>query len=110
MSGNNMSRMYSEAQMYSEAPTYSDEEEYVFEEEIYDDVYAYMEECDLRKIITNLERSREITINMTTYPDRFGNIEPNNLEEPIYVYIRSENLSFIANKKHVHFDQFGYPY
>lgn len=103
MSGNNMSRMYIEEQNYIE-------EEHYIDEEIYDDVYAYMEECGLRKIITNLERSREITINMTTYPDRFGNIEPNNLEEPVHVYIRSEKLSFISNKKHVHFDQFGYPY
>lgn len=101
MSGNNMSRMSSQSQKYIED---------FYEEEVYENVYEYMEECSLKKIISHLDRSRELAVDMSLYPDRFGNLEGKIVEEPMHVYIRSEKLSFISNKKHVHFDQFGYPY
>lgn len=95
MSGNNISRPMIE-------------KDYFEEEEVYEDVYEYDYECKIRQLITYLENARNCAIDMSVYPDQFTKVEENS--EPMRVYIKSERLSFIRNKQHVHFDRFGQPY
>lgn len=98
MSGNNMSR-----------PIIDNEYYYEFEEEeIYEDVYEYEYECKVRELVMYLENARNCAIDMSTYPEQFATTQQN--YEPMRVYIKSERLSFIRNKQHVHFDVFGQPY
>lgn len=102
MSGNNMSRLMIDNKDY-------DFEDYVFEEEeIYEDVYEYENEWKVRDLIMSLDSARNLAIDMSVYPGRFTKTTQN--YEPTHVYIRSECLSFIRNKQHVHFDEFGQPY
>ncbi len=108
MSGNNMSRMMSNEE-YDNLIKWDYEEEYPLEEE-YEDVYDYENECKMRKMIYHLECAREHAIHATAYPELFSAQQPNRVDDPMRVYIKSENLQFIRNKKHVHFDMFGCPY
>lgn len=100
MSGNNMSRPIIDNDFEMDS--------YFEEEEIYEDVYEYQYECKVRDLIARLDKSRNLTIDMSAYPDQYTKIQQNC--EPKHVYIKAERLSFIRDKKHVHFDRFGQPY
>lgn len=94
MSGNNMSR-----------PMIDNDFE---EEEIYEDVYEYECECKIRELILYLENARNLAIDMSLYPEQFTKTQQK--YETMRVYIKRESLSFVRNKKHIHFDRFGQPY
>lgn len=97
MSGNNMSRPIEQF----EYP----------QEELYENVHEYAEELYLRKLIGHLEHARNMSIDLTAYPDKYTKTYDQDQEQnAMHVHIKSENLSFIRNQKHVHFDQFGQPY
>lgn len=96
MSGNNMSRPVEEYE-YSE-------------EEIYEDVYEYAEEEYLRKLINHLGTTRNMAIDLAAYPDTHTKTDEQDDTNGMRVYIKSENLSFIRNQKHVYFNQFGEPF
>lgn len=101
MSGNNMSKPINNNEEYDSIYDFE-------EEEIYEDVYEYENEYKIRELIFYLENARNLAIDMITYPHQFKKTQEDN--EPMHVYIKSEKLSFIRNKQHVHFDGFGQPY
>lgn len=109
MSGNNMSRMMS-SNNNNEEYIFNTEEHNTYEQEIYEDVYDYEEECKIRKLIEYLERSRDAAINLSAYPHMFTSYSNLDLQVPMYVYIKNEDLLFMRNKTHVRFDEEGIPF